>query len=168
MFLFEFTNKIMEKVYQLFYDTELPRISEEMMNKMQLSTYPTDDWFFFKNHIIIKIYGFTEAPYIFPAFQTSKVFAIEYIRKRLFTEKEQILKDKNGCNIKFHYVVGPFVIKSSLALPLVEKMLESMKFQKAQKANFDPGKIIAERQRQQKYPIMKQHKWKLMLHLPEK
>ena len=72
----------------------------------------------------------------------SKLFALEYIRQRLFTKKEQFLKAKKGCNIKFHYSIGPFVIKSTLALPIVEQILESFNFQEAQRINYDPKKII--------------------------
>ena len=53
------------------------------------------------------------------------------------------MKDKKWCNIKFHYAIGPFVIKSSLALPIVEKLLESLNFQEAQRVNYNPKKIIA-------------------------
>ena len=73
----------------------------------------------------------------------SWLFSLEYIRYRLFTEKEQFLKVKKGCNIKSHYSIGPFVIKSTLALPIVEQMLESFNFQEAQRMNYDPKKIIS-------------------------
>lgn len=42
----------------------------------------------------------------------------------------------------FHYIVGPFVIKSILAFPIVEKLLEIMKFQESQKISYAPRKII--------------------------
>lgn len=107
----EFTNKIMAKVYYLFFKEELPRVSEEMRNKLQLSTNPIGDWFLFRDHMIIRVYGFIGTPYILPTFMTSSLFSLEYIRQRLFTKKEQSLKAKKGCNIKFHYAIGPFVIK---------------------------------------------------------
>lgn len=97
----------------------------------------------FKDHTTIRVYGFTGAPYILPSFMTSRVFSLEYIRQRLFTKDEQFLKAKKGCNIKFHYAIKPFVIKSSLTLPIVEKLLGSLNFQEAQRVNYDPKKIIA-------------------------
>ena len=78
---------------------------------------------------------------------TSSLFASEYIRQRLFTKNDQLLKAKKGCNIKLHYAIGPFVIKSSLALLIVEKLLESLNFQEAQRVNYDPKKIIANRKK---------------------
>lgn len=101
----------MAKIYQLLFKDELPRVLEEIKNKLQLSIELIGDWFMFRHHTIIRLYGFTETPYIFPSFMTSRLFSIEYIRKRLFTEKEQFLKARNGCNIKFHYSIVPFVIK---------------------------------------------------------
>ena len=82
---FEFTNKIMAKVYQLFFNVELTKVLEDMRNKLQLSTNPTSDWFLFKDHTNIKVYGFIGAPYILPTFMTSILFALEYIRQMLFT-----------------------------------------------------------------------------------
>ena len=57
------------------------------------------------------------------------------------------MKAKKGCNIKFHYAIGPFVIKSSLALPIVEQLLESLNFQESQRVNYYPEKIIANRKK---------------------
>lgn len=112
IYFFEFTNKIMARIYQLIFYSELPRVLEEMRNKLQLSTNPTGDWFIFKDYTILRIYRFKEAPYMLPYFLTTSLFSLEFIRQRLFTEKEHFLKYKKGCNIKFHYTVGPFVIKT--------------------------------------------------------
>ena len=99
-----------------------------MKNKLHFSTEPIGDWFMFRDHMIIRVYCFIGTPYILPAFMTSSLFALEYIRQRLVTKKKQLLKAKKGCNIKFHYAIGPFAIKSSLSLPTVEKLLESLNF----------------------------------------
>ena len=37
MSFFEFTNKVMSRIYQLFFNAELPRFSREIKNKLQLS-----------------------------------------------------------------------------------------------------------------------------------
>lgn len=71
---FEFSNKIMAKVYQMFFKTELPRVLEKMRNKLQLNSELIGDWFLFRDHTIIKVYGFTGTPYIFPTFMTSRLF----------------------------------------------------------------------------------------------
>ena len=77
------------------------------------------------------------------------------MRRRLYSEKQKFLKVKKGCNIKFHYVVGPFVIKSSQALSVIEKILESMRFQEATKVNCDPKGILSKRRLDGKCPIFK-------------
>ena len=62
---------------------------------------------------------------------------------------------KKGCNIKFHYVIGPFVIKSSQALPVIENILESMRFQEETKVNYDPKGIIEKRRLDSKSPTFR-------------
>ena len=114
-----------------------------MRSKLQLSTQLIGDWFLFKDHTISRVYGFIGSPYILPTLMTSWLFALEYIRQSLFTEREQFSKARKGCNIKFHYSIGKFVIMSSLAMKIVEKILESLNFQEAQRINYDPKKIIS-------------------------
>ena len=99
--------------------------------------------FLSKDYNILRIYGFIEAPYMFPSFLKTRLFPLEFIRHSRFTKKKHFLKYKKGCNIKFHYTVSPFVINSSLNFPIVEKLLESMEFQEDQKTSYDPRKIIA-------------------------
>ena len=59
---FDFTNRVMSSVYKLIFNKELPRVSEDMKSKLQLSSEPIGDWFLFKDHTIIRVYGFSEAP----------------------------------------------------------------------------------------------------------
>ena len=62
---------------------------------------------------------------------------------------------KKGCNIKFHYAIGPFFIKSSQALPIIENIFESMSFQEVAKINYDPKVIIARRRLDSKCPTFR-------------
>ena len=77
----------MAKVYKMFFRIELPRASKEVRNKFQLSTALISDWFLFRDHTIIRVYGFIGTPYIIPTFMTSRLFSLEYIRQGLFTKK---------------------------------------------------------------------------------
>ena len=55
----------------MVFDAELPTIYEDMKNKIWMSSEPIGDWFLFKNHTIIRVYGSIEAPYVFPTFLKS-------------------------------------------------------------------------------------------------
>ena len=68
----EFANKVMARIYYLFFDTELPRVSEDMKVKLQFSTMPTRDWFIYKYFTVLRIYGFIISPYKLPTFPYCK------------------------------------------------------------------------------------------------
>ena len=72
----EFANKVMARLYFLFFDSELPRVSKDMKVKLQLSTEPTRDLFLYKYFTVLRIYSSTDAPYRLPAFLTSRIFAL--------------------------------------------------------------------------------------------
>ena len=40
---FDFTSKFMSIMYKLIFNKEIPRVSEDMKNKLQLSSEPTED-----------------------------------------------------------------------------------------------------------------------------
>jgi hypothetical protein len=130
-------------------------VFKELTDKLQSILDPTGDWFIFQDHIVLRIYGFTEPPYIFPSFLRERLLALEFMRQRLYSEKESFLKVKKGFNIKIHYVIGPFVIKSIQALPIIENILERMRFQEASKINYDPKGIIARKRLDNKCPTFR-------------
>lgn len=147
---FDFTNKVMSNVYNLIFNKELPRVSEDMKSKLQLSLEPTRDWILFKAHTIIRVYGFSEARYVLPTFLTSYIFSLEFMRQRLHFETDHFLNFKKDCNIKFHYNIGPFVIKSRSFVPIIEELLKAMVFQVADKIRYDPKYVISQRRQKNK------------------
>ena len=80
-------------------------------------------WFLLEEHTIIRVYGFTHEPYIFPAFLTPKVFDLELVRHKLIVENEHFISFKTTLEIQFPWVIGPFIIKSKVALLVVESIL---------------------------------------------
>ena len=63
---------------------ETPRINEETKRILQLSeNFKTGDWYLYKDHIEIRVYGALLAPYKLPRFVTTRIFAFEYLRKIL-------------------------------------------------------------------------------------
>ena len=148
---FDFTNMVMSNVYKLTFNAELERLSEDMKNKLQLSSKIIGDCFSLKDHTIITTYHFSEAPYILLTFLTSRIFALEFIRQRLHSENEHFINFKKASNIKYHYNIGPFVIKVRSSLPVIEKFLKAMNFKEVDKIRYDPKQVISQRRKKNKY-----------------
>ena len=87
------------------------------------------------------------------------------MRQRLHSEKENLLKVKKGCNIEFHYFIGPFVINSNQSLPVIENILESMIFQEEAKVNYDPKGIIEKGRLDNKCPTSRHQEVPRMLEI---
>ena len=131
------------------FDEVLPRVLEEMKSMMKYS--PEDrigDWFLYKDFTVLRVYGFTGEPYRLPAFLTPRIFALEYMRQRLHVEEEHFGAFKKSSNIKFPLKVGSFIFKNKGALVFVEKLLESMDFQRERRVNYDPYHIVSLRKQQ--------------------
>ena len=128
----------------MLFDEMLPQVLEEMKSMMQSS--PEDrvgDWFLYRDFTILRIYGFTGEPYRLPAFLNPSIFALEYMRQRVRAEEEHFGAFKKSSNIKFPLKVGSFIFKNKGALVFIEKLLESMEFQKEKRVNYDPHHIIS-------------------------
>ena len=67
------------------------------------------------------------------------------MRQRLYAEEEHFGVFKKSSNVKFPLKVGPFFFKNKSTLLVIEKLLESMDFQKEEKVNYDPHHIISQR-----------------------
>ena len=122
-------NLLMSEVYKVFFQNKLPKVLPVMKELLQFSLDKRmGDWFLFEEHTVIRIYGFTHKPCILPAFITPRVFALELIRPKLIVEHEHFISFKKASEIKFPWLVGPFIIKSKAAFPLVESLLKEMGF----------------------------------------
>ena len=54
----------MSETYIIIFDAELPRVLEDMKNMLQPAPESRiGDWFLYRGHIFIRVYGFTGAPY---------------------------------------------------------------------------------------------------------
>ena len=87
---------------------------------------------------MIRFYGFTQSPYMLPAFLNPRVFSMEFIRQKMLVEIEHFLKYKKSIDIKYPWVVGPFTIKNKGALPMVEGLLRELGFEIELAINYDP------------------------------
>ena len=94
---------------------------------------------------MIRLYGFVHQPYLFPSFLTPVVFSMEFIRKKLIVDTEHFLNFKKSIEIKYPSVVGPFIIKNKVALPMINSFLKEMGFFKEGVINYDPHHAISNR-----------------------
>jgi len=72
---------------------------------------------FFIQSNVIWVYGYQEGPYLLLIFLTPGIFALEFIRQRIISETEHFLKAHKASNLKFPFMVGPFVVKNKSCLP---------------------------------------------------
>ena len=83
----KFMNFFMSEIYNAIFQKRLPRVLPERRTILQFSTDSRiSDWFLFENGTVIRLYGFTHPPYMFPSFLTPRVFSMEFIRHKLIVE----------------------------------------------------------------------------------
>jgi hypothetical protein len=107
-----FINKFMSMVYSLIFNTNLPRVLDDMRSYLQPNLENrVVDWVLFMHSIVIWVYGCHESPYLLPIFLTLGVFSLEFIRKRIISEADHFLKLWKASNLKFPFIIGPFIVK---------------------------------------------------------
>ena len=124
-----FIKKIMSRVYSLIFGTDLPRVLEEMKISLQPNLESRlGDWMLFLQCTVIWVYGYQEGPYLLPVFLTPRIFALEFIRQRIISEIEHFLKAHKESNLKFPFMVGPFVVKTRSCLPQIQAKINEFGF----------------------------------------
>ena len=74
----KFTNKVMKFTYTIIHGFDLIIIPKEGKEWLQFTLETrVGDWFLFKDHIVIVIYGFEGQPYKFLVLLTARVLAME-------------------------------------------------------------------------------------------
>ena len=112
---FKYINLLMSKVYKILFQNKFPRVLPQMQRALQFALdRKIWDWFLLEEHTIIRVYDFTHEPYILPPFLTPRFFALEFIRQKLIVENEHFISFKKASEIKFPWVVGPFIIEIKL------------------------------------------------------
>jgi hypothetical protein len=94
---------------------------------------------------VIWVYGCQEGPHLLPIFLTPRIFSLEFIRQRIISETEHFLKAHKASNMKFSFVVGPFVVKRNSCLPQIQSKLNEFGFTKLQGRRYDPHHVISKR-----------------------
>jgi hypothetical protein len=130
-----FINKVMSKSHQMIFNVKLPRVIKEMRIHLQNPEDRVGDWTLFINSIVIWIYGFHEFHYLLSIILTPRIFAIECIRQKIIYETENFIKYHRESNIKFPFMIGPFIVKSRTCLAHIEAKIKALFLHKCQVKN---------------------------------
>jgi hypothetical protein len=124
-----FISKTMPIIYSLIFSTSLPRVLEEMKSYLQPNPKNrVGHWVFFIHSTVIWVYGYQGGPYLLPIFLTPRVFSLEFIRQRIIFEIEHFLKMHKASNLKFPFIIGPFVVKNRFCLPHMQAKIKEFGF----------------------------------------
>lgn len=127
--MFFLVNKVMARDYFFLFESMPPRISSELKENLHLVTETrVHEWFLFKYYIVLRIYGFEDDLYFLPTFPTSRVYALEYIRKIFLSYLEQFGKIHKPLIFKMYSKIGPFTVKHQSTKDIVEKLLKEYNF----------------------------------------
>jgi hypothetical protein len=99
----------------------------------------------FTQSTVIWVYGCQGGPHLLPFFLTPRIFSLEFIRQRVISETEHLLKAHKDSNMKFVFIVGPFVVKRKSFLPQIQSKLNEFGFTQLQGRRYDPHRFISKR-----------------------
>jgi hypothetical protein len=141
-----FINKIMSRIYNLIFGSDLPRVLEEMKSSLQPSPENVmGDWILFTQSTVIWVYECQEGPHLLRVFLTPRIFALEFIRQRVISETEHFLEAHKDSNLKFPSMVGPFMVKNKSCFPHIQSKLNEFGFTQLQGRRYDSHQIISKR-----------------------
>jgi hypothetical protein len=109
------------------------------------------DWVLFMHSTVIWVYGCHKSPYLLPIFMNPRIFYLEFIRQRIISETKNFMKLHKASNLKFPFIIGPFVVKSRSCLSQFQEKIKEFGFSQLQGRRYDPHQIISNRR------LMKKH-----------
>jgi hypothetical protein len=116
----QYMDQFMSKAYKIIHNQDPPIIFPECKQLLQLSLDKRVE-----------------------DFMTPIIFSLEYVRKRLNSDKIYFVPSKHKVNFKLKKEVGPFIGNTRSALQVTTKMLLAPGLQQGEPWNFDPLGIIS-------------------------
>jgi hypothetical protein len=90
-----------------------PRINEEIQRILHLSDLTkTGDWYLYKNHTDIRVYGCELAPYKLPKHFPMRIFFLEYIRQMINSDYIHFVSLKKKEQLKMKGKIRSFIYNS--------------------------------------------------------
>ena len=129
----EFIDLFICLVSSLLMRSPPPRLSAEMQKILQLSkSYKIGDWYFYQNHIEIRIYGCELCPYKLPNYVPMRLFALEYFRQFISLDLTHFYEAKKKAQLKLRNQLGPLIINKKEGWKDAKKILsEQLKLKRS-------------------------------------
>jgi len=71
--------------------------------------YNIGDWYYYQNHIVIRIYGCELSPYRLPKYVPMRLFALEYYRQFNSADLTHFYGARKKSHFKIRHQLGPFI-----------------------------------------------------------
>ena len=140
----DFNDSFIAPAMYLLEKEEIPRINDETRRILQLSeSYKTGDWYLYKNHTEIRVYGSSLAPYKLPRFVTTRIFSLEYLRQLLNVDEIHFIAFKKKTQFKLKNQIGPFIVNNREAANEINVKLKEYKFPCSFTWKYDPQGILS-------------------------
>jgi hypothetical protein len=104
----------------------------------------TRDWYLYKNHSEIRVYGCELAPYKLPKYVPVRIFSLEYIRQIMNSNDIHFVSLKKKQQLRIKQKIGSFICNSRGIGEEADRMLREMKFFQSFPWHYDPYGIISE------------------------
>jgi hypothetical protein len=78
-------------------------------------------------------------------FLTPRGFSLDFSRQRIISETKHFLKLRKASNLKFPFIIGPFIVKTRSCLSQIQENLKEFVFAQIQGRRYDPHQIISKR-----------------------
>jgi hypothetical protein len=122
-----------------------PRVNDEVRRVLHLSeNTKTSDWYLYKNHSEIRVYGCELAPFKLPKYMPVIIFALEYIRQIMNSDDVHFVSLKKKQQLRLKGQIGSFICNNRGAGDEADRLLREMKFITSFPWHYDPHGIISE------------------------
>jgi hypothetical protein len=141
----QFIDQFYHPVVSMLSGRKEPRINEEIQRILHLSYLAkTGDWYLYKDHTEIKVYGCEMAPYKLPKYFPIRIFALEYIRQMINSDNIHCMSFKKKQQLRIRGQIGSFICNNRVADEEANKFLQEMKFKQIFSWHYDPCGVIVE------------------------
>jgi hypothetical protein len=122
-----------------------PRVNDEVRRVLHLSeNTKTGDWYLYKNHSEIRVYGCELAPFKLPKYMPVRIFSLEYIRQIMNSDDIHFVSLKKKQQLRLKGQIGSFICNNRGAGDEADRLLREMKFITSFPWHYDPHGIISE------------------------
>jgi hypothetical protein len=141
----EFIDQFYHPMLGMLSGVPEPRVNDEVRRVLHLSeNTKTGDWYLYKNHSEIRVYGCELAPFKLPKYIPVRIFALEYIRQIMNSDDVHFVSIKKKQQLRLKGHIGSFICNNRGAGDEADRLLREMKFITSFPWHYDPHGIISE------------------------